>query len=159
VTNPSDPSPAPPTSPPRAALEEYLSIPTRGLSDALGIVVVELSTERVVATMSVDARTRQPFGVLHGGASVALAETVASLGAWRNVDRERFAAVGLDINANHLRAMREGMVRAVALPLHRGRTTQVWAIEIRDEQERLVCIARCTMAVVPIGASPAGQAG
>jgi uncharacterized protein (TIGR00369 family) len=98
--------------------------------------------------MPVDRRTHQPFGLLHGGASVALAETVASLGAWMNVDPERQAAVGIEINANHLRSMRSGTVRAVGTPVHRGRTTHVWAIEIRDEAERLVCVSRCTLAIV-----------
>ncbi len=99
--------------------------------------------------MPVDDRTRQPFGILHGGASVALAETVASLGAWRSIDRMRFAAVGIEINANHLRAKYDGEVRAVATPVHRGRTTQVWTVEIRDETDRLVCVSRCTLAIVP----------
>ena len=137
----------------RDALDDYRALGTRGLSDTLGIEVLELSPERVVATMPVDDRTRQPFGILHGGASVALAETAVSLGAWRGIDRERFAAVGLEINANHLRAKRDGLVRIVATPVHRGRSTQVWTAEIRDEQERLVCVARCTMAIVPRDAS------
>lgn len=127
----------------------FQSLPTRGMPDALGIVVEVLQPDRVVATMPVDQRTRQPFGILHGGASVALAETVASLGAWATVDRERFSAVGLEINANHLRAKTEGTVRATATPIHRGNTTHVWHIEIRDEQERMVCVSRCTMAIVP----------
>lgn len=132
-----------------AARAQLAALPSRGLADTLGMDVLELTRDRVVATMPVDARTRQPFGILHGGASVALAETAASLGAWMNVDRERFAAVGLEINANHMRAKTEGTVRAVATPIHRGATTHVWSIEIRDEQERLVCVSRCTMAIVP----------
>lgn len=131
-------------------LDEYRALGSRGLPATLGIEIVELGPDRVVATMPVDDRTRQPFGILHGGASVALAETVVSLGGWRSIDRTRFAAVGLEINANHLRAKSSGMVRAVATPLHRGRTTQVWAVEIRDEADRLVCVARCTLAVVPL---------
>lgn len=134
----------------RAAIAEHASLASRGLSDTLGIEIVELLPHRVVATMPVDERTRQPFGILHGGASVALAETVVSLGAWRNVDRTRFAAVGLEINANHLRPKREGVVRAIATPIHRGRTTHVWSFEILDEQERPVCVGRCTMAIVPL---------
>ena len=122
---------------------------TRGLADALGIEIVELTPERVVATMPVDDRTRQPFGILHGGASVALAETAVSLGAWLNIDGEQQAAVGLEINANHIRAVSSGTVRVVATPIHRGRTTHVWSAEIRDEKERLVCISRCTLAIVP----------
>lgn len=122
----------------------------RGLPHALGMELIELTPDRVVITMPVDDRTQQPFGLLHGGASVALAETAVSLGGWRNVDPARFGTVGLEINANHLRSKREGAVRAVAVPVHRGRTTQVWSVEIRDEEERLVCVSRCTLAVVPL---------
>jgi uncharacterized protein (TIGR00369 family) len=118
------------------------------LATALGIEVVELTPERVVATMPVDDRTRQPFGLLHGGASIALAETVASLGAAAAIDRGRWVAVGQEINGNHLRGVRDGIVRATARPVHLGRSSQVWSIEIRDEQERLVCVSRCTLAVV-----------
>ncbi len=126
----------------------YGPLARRGLAVALGIEMEELSRERVVATMPVDDRTRQPFGLLHGGASIALAETVASFGAAVLIDRERFVAVGLEINGNHLRAKTEGMVRATGVPVHVGRCTQVWSIEITDEEGRLVCISRCTMAIV-----------
>ncbi len=126
----------------------YGPLARRGLAVALGIEMEELSRERVVATMPVDDRTRQPFGLLHGGASIALAETVASFGAAVLIDRERFVAVGLEINGNHLRAKTEGMVRATGVPVHVGRSTQVWSIEITDEEGRLVCISRCTMAIV-----------
>jgi uncharacterized protein (TIGR00369 family) len=122
---------------------------SRGLPATIGIEIIELTPERVVATMPVDERTRQPFGLLHGGASLALAETVASLGAAANVDLERFVAVGQEINGNHLRAKTDGVVRATAVPIHRGRTSQVWGIDIADEQGRLVCVSRCTMAIVP----------
>src|SRR3954463_3309933 len=104
-------------------LADLRGLATRGLADALGIDVLELTPSRVVATMPVDQRTRQPFGILHGGASVSLAETVASLGATANVDRQEFAAVGLEINANHVRAKRDGYVTATATPTHIGRTT------------------------------------
>ena len=123
---------------------------TRGLPDALGIEVTELTPARVVATMPIDDRTRQPFGMLHGGASVALAETVCSLGAFANIDETRFAAVGLEINANHLRTKSDGVVRATAVPIHVGRTTHVWSVQIVDEQDRIVCVSRCTMAIVPL---------
>ncbi|MBA3671590.1 MAG: hotdog fold thioesterase [Gemmatimonadaceae bacterium] len=122
-----------------------------GLAAALGIQLKEVSAQRVVATMPVDERTRQPYGQLHGGASVALAETVASIGGTAAIDRERFAAVGQEINANHLRAIREGTVTAVALPIHTGRTSHVWSVEIRDESGKLICVSRCTLAIVPIG--------
>jgi 1,4-dihydroxy-2-naphthoyl-CoA hydrolase len=127
----------------------------RGLAGTLGIEILELTEGRVVGTMPVDDRTRQPFGLLHGGASLALAETLASLGAFTLIDRERFAAVGLEINGNHLRPKTDGTVRGTAIPVHAGRTTQVWAIEIVDEQGRLVCVSRCTMAVVPRERRPA----
>jgi uncharacterized protein (TIGR00369 family) len=130
------------------------ALDTRGLQDAMGIEILELSPNRVVATMPVDHRTRQPFGLLHGGASVALAETVASLGAFANIDPAQFAAVGLEINANHLRAKRDGLVRATGAPIHLGRTTQVWAIEIVDEEGRKVCVSRCTLAIVPAPGAP-----
>lgn len=130
-------------------LADLRSLATRGLADALGIDVVELSPSHVIATMRVDQRTRQPFGILHGGASVALAETVASLGATANVDREEFVAVGLEINANHLRAKPDGVVTATATPIHVGRTTHVWDVRIVDEQNRPVCVSRCTLAIRP----------
>jgi len=126
----------------------YRAIAITGLPKTLGIEMIELTKERVVATMPVDERTRQPFGLLHGGASIALAETVASFGAAVFIDRERYSAVGQEINGNHLRPKTDGVVRAVGVPVHVGRSTQVWSIEIRDEEERLVCISRCTMAVV-----------
>lgn len=128
--------------------EWYRAVPITGLPEILGIEMLELTEERVVATMPVDERTRQPFGLLHGGASIALAETVASFGAALFIDREHFTAVGQEINGNHLRPKFDGVVRAIGTPVHVGRTTQVWSIEIRDEEERLVCISRCTMAVV-----------
>jgi uncharacterized protein (TIGR00369 family) len=120
----------------------------RGLADAIGIKFVELTPNRVVATMPVNERTRQPYGILHGGASLALAETVASVGAVLNVDRETSTAVGVEINANHIRSKTEGIVRATGTPVHLGRSTQVWEIRIVDEAERLVCLSRCTLAVV-----------
>ncbi|WP_194201639.1 PaaI family thioesterase [Metabacillus mangrovi] len=118
------------------------------LMEALGIQIKEVSDEGVTATMPVDGRTRQPFGILHGGASVALAETAASIGAYHFIDQDNEICVGLEINANHLKAKKDGMVTARAVPFHRGRTTMVWDIRITDEEEQLICISRCTMAVV-----------
>jgi len=126
----------------------YHAVDVTGLPVTLGIEMLELTPTRVVATMPVDQRTRQPFGILHGGASVALAETVASFGAVTLIDRDRQVAVGQEINANHLRPKLEGVVTATGVPVHVGRSSQVWSIEIRDEQGKLVCISRCTMAVV-----------
>jgi 1,4-dihydroxy-2-naphthoyl-CoA hydrolase len=118
------------------------------LLEALGIEITELGEGRVVATMPVDHRTHQPFGLLHGGASVALAETVASIGAYALVDQEKESVVGLEINANHIRAVRSGIVTATGTVLHRGKTTMVWDIKIVDEQQRLVCVSRCTIAII-----------
>src|SRR5215467_15684855 len=115
----------------------------------LGIEIVEFSNDRVVATMPVDERTVQPFGILHGGASVALAETVASFGASACIDLARFAAVGQEINANHIRSKSSGVVTATATPIHIARTSQVWSIQIVDEKGSLICMSRCTLAVVP----------
>jgi uncharacterized protein (TIGR00369 family) len=126
----------------------YRAVPETGLPTTLGIEIVELSETRVVATMPVDQRTRQPYGILHGGASIALAETVASFGATACIDRERYLAVGQEINGNHLRPKMDGIIRATAVPVHVGRSTQVWSIEIADEEGRLVCISRCTMAII-----------
>ena len=120
------------------------------LIDSLGIKIVELTKEKTIATMPVDARTRQPFGVLHGGASVALAETVASVGTYNLLDQETEYCVGLEINANHIKAKREGIVTAIGIPLHTGRTTMVWEIKIVDEQEQLICISRCTVAILKL---------
>ncbi|MBN6206669.1 hotdog fold thioesterase [Ralstonia pickettii] len=117
--------------------------------EAIGIEVVEVTGEQVVATMPVHGPTRQPFGLLHGGASVVLAETVASVGSAHLVDQKTEAAVGLEINANHIRSMREGKVKAIGVPLHIGRTTHVWEIKITDEATgKLICVSRCTIAVV-----------
>ncbi len=118
------------------------------LVSRLGIRYTGIGEDWLAASMPVDARTRQPAGILHGGASVALAETLGSTGANLCVDREQKLCVGLEINANHLRAMRAGEVRGVARPLHVGGSTQVWEIRISDEQDRLVCVSRITMAVV-----------
>src|SRR5258705_9448432 len=132
----------------RATLEQ-LRQATKNLGDTLGIELRELTPQRVIATMPVDERTRQPFGILHGGASVALAETIASLGATMNVDLAKSNVVGIEINANHLRAKRDGLVTGTGTPIHVGRSTQVWEVRIVDEQDRPICVSRCTLAVVP----------
>ena len=119
------------------------------LLTTLGMEIVEATKERVVARMPVGPKVHQPFGLLHGGASVALAETVASTAAWMNVDQATEIVVGIEINANHLRAKRDGIVTATATPLHVGRRTQVWDVRIADEEGRTVCASRCTLAVVP----------
>ena len=114
----------------------------------IGIEITELGDDFLRGIMPVDHRTIQPMGLLHGGASAALAETLGSLAANLVVDDAKQYCVGLDINANHIRPARGGVVTGTARPLHLGRTTQVWSIEILDEQNKLVCISRLTMAVL-----------
>lgn len=132
----------------RSIPEEIRGQFIRGMATTIGIELTLLTPDKVMATMPVDDRTRQPFGVLHGGASAALAETVASLGAFLNIDKDKQAVVGLELNSNHLRAKADGVVTATATPLHRGRRTQVWDIRIEDEKNRLVCVSRCTLAIL-----------
>lgn len=118
------------------------------IAGVLGIELTDIAEDKVVATMPVHAATHQPFGQLHGGASVVLAETVASVGTWHLIDQETEIAVGLEINANHIRGKQDGIVTAIGTPLHKGRTTMVWDIKIIDEEERLICVSRCTVAIV-----------
>ncbi|SRR5579875_357631 len=120
----------------------------RTLMRAIDIRITELGDDFLRGTMPVDDRTRQPYGLLHGGASVALAETLGSTAAMLCCEAGQ-AAVGLEINANHLRAVRDGTVTGTARPLHLGRSTQVWEIRIENAAGQLVCIARLTMAIVP----------
>lgn len=119
------------------------------LMQALGIEMEEVSAEKVVATMPVHGPTRQTFGLLHGGASAALVETVASLGTYGMVDKERQSVVGTEVTASHLRPKGRGTVRAVGRPIHRGDREVLWDVKITDERGRLVCSGRCTVAVVP----------
>ncbi len=116
--------------------------------NVLDIKLVEAQQDRVVATMPIGPNHRQQLGYLHGGVSVVLAESLASLGSALNIDANKQMAFGLEINANHLRPKREGTVTGVAVPITRGRTTHVWDIRITDEQDKLVCISRCTVAIV-----------
>lgn len=118
------------------------------LMGALGIVITEVGSDYLCGSMPVDARTLQPAGLLHGGASVALAETLGSLAGTYCVREAGQRVVGLEINANHLRGVRAGSVTGTARPLHLGRSTQVWEIRIEDEQRKLVCVSRLTLAVV-----------
>lgn len=130
-------------------LEQWNAWNRETLPATLDMRFEQVTPERVVITMPVGPRVHQPLGLLHGGASVALAETAASVGAGLNCADGK-AAVGQEINANHVRAVREGLLRAVAVPLHVGRTTQVWSIEIRDDDGKLVCVSRCTLAVIDL---------
>ncbi len=119
--------------------------------EMLGIQFLETGTDYLKAIMPVDHRTHQPFGMLHGGASVALAETMGSVGALHCVNPETHFCVGLEINANHVRSVKSGIVTGLAKPLYVGRTTQLWEIRITDSADRLVCISRLTMAVLARG--------
>ena len=118
------------------------------MMEHLDIQITEIGDDFISGTMPVDHRTKQPAGLLHGGASVVLAETLGSIAAFLVVDPELYTCVGLDINANHLRAVKEGKVIGTARPIHLGATTLVWSIEIKDENGRMVCISRLTMAVL-----------
>lgn len=132
------------------SLETLNSWSKNTILDVLGIKLTGIGEDYLEATMPVDARTHQPYGILHGGASVVLAETLGSIGALLLVDPTKFRCMGLDINANHIKAVRTGIVIGRASPIHAGRSTQVWQIEIKTETGELVCISRITMAVVPI---------
>jgi 1,4-dihydroxy-2-naphthoyl-CoA hydrolase len=131
---------------------EQLNTKKGNLIDHLGIRFTEVGEDFVRATMPVDERTVQPYGLLHGGASVALAETLGSMGAAMCVDAADYLVVGQEINANHVRSARSGLVTGTARPIHIGGRTQVWGIDIVNEDNKLVCISRITLAVIKRGA-------
>lgn len=118
------------------------------MMETLGIRMTAVGDDWLQGTMPVDHRTHQPYGLMHGGASVVLAETLGSTAAMLTLDPEKQVTVGLDINANHIRGVRSGIVTGTAKAVHVGRSTQVWEIRIEDEQGALVCISRITMAVI-----------
>lgn len=118
------------------------------MSQHLGMEWVELGPDYIKMKMPVDSRTKQPYGLLHGGASCTLAETVGSIAAQLVLDPNKFICVGLEINANHIRSARHGFVTGMATPLHLGNTTHVWDIKIYDDAERLICISRLTLAIL-----------
>ncbi|MFL6550552.1 MAG: hotdog fold thioesterase [Povalibacter sp.] len=124
------------------------------LPSHVGIEFTEVGADFLRARMPVDDRTRQPYGLLHGGASVVLAETIGSFAAGLVIDPSRFTCVGQEINANHIRAVREGYVIGTARPIHLGRRSHVWEIRITDERDKLVCISRLTVAVLDRSADP-----
>ena len=126
----------------------YLEQRKEDMGSTLGMKFLKISKEELIAEMPVDSRTVQPFRVLHGGASVALAETLCSVGAWTNISDNK-TAVGIEINANHHRAVAEGgNVTAISTPIQMGRTIHVWETKITDERGKLVCTSRCTLAIV-----------
>src|SRR3569833_2238357 len=130
------------------SVEQIRELSRETLAETIGICVTEIGPDLHRATMPANPKVHQPMGVLHGGASVALAETVGSVAATLCVDQEKYVCLGQEINANHLRPISAGMVTATARPFHIGKRSHVWSIEIRDEQERLVCVSRLSMAVV-----------
>jgi 1,4-dihydroxy-2-naphthoyl-CoA hydrolase len=133
---------------PNLSIDQLQRLAENTLGGYLGMEFTEIGEDYLTCRMPVDHRTRQPYGLLHGGASVALAETVGSVGAAYVVDPGKYNAVGLEINANHVRGVREGYVTATAKPVHIGKTTQVWEIRITDERDKLVCISRLTVAII-----------
>jgi 1,4-dihydroxy-2-naphthoyl-CoA hydrolase len=129
-------------------IEEIKSFAKETMNDYIGIEFTELGENFMRAKMPVDHRTRQAYGILHGGASVTLAETIGSVASAMVLDSEQFYCVGIEINANHLRSVKEGFVEGTALPLHIGGLTHVWDIRIRDHHENLICVSRLTVAIL-----------
>jgi len=119
------------------------------MTNHLGIVYTELGNNFLVGTMPVNEKTTQPFGILHGGASCVLAESLGSVCGWMTIDPNKYTAVGLEINANHIRSAASGLVEGRCTPIHVGRRTQVWSIEIRaQDTQKLVCVSRLTVAII-----------
>ncbi len=133
---------------PSLAVEKIAPIGKNTMGEYLGIEWLEVGDDFLKARMPVDHRTRQPYGLLHGGASCVLAETLGSVASAMVIDHSRFICVGIEINANHIRSVREGFVTGTAMPLHLGATTHVWDIKIVDEQQKLVCASRLTVAIL-----------
>ena len=129
-------------------LPELKKLAPDTMSQWLGMEWVAIGTDFLQLKMPVDDRTRQPYGLLHGGASCALAETVGSIASHLVMDAEKFICVGLEINANHLRSAKEGFVTATAVPLHLGKSTHVWDIKIHDDAGKLICVSRLTVAIL-----------
>jgi 1,4-dihydroxy-2-naphthoyl-CoA hydrolase len=134
----------------KPSLDQLNSSGKNNMVSHLGIVFTAVGDDFIEATMPVDSRTKQPMGLLHGGANVVLAETLGSVAASLTVNNDKQAVVGLEINANHLKSVREGLVKGTAKPIHLGKTTQVWEIKIVNEANRLCCISRLTMAILDL---------
>jgi 1,4-dihydroxy-2-naphthoyl-CoA hydrolase len=134
---------------PELQLDHFSSFGKDNLGAHLGIDFVELGDDFLSASMPVDERTRQPYGLLHGGASCVLAETLGSIASSLVIDPARYICVGLEINANHVRSAREGFVTGTARPIHLGGSTHVWDIRIHDNYQKLICISRLTVAILP----------
>lgn len=136
-------------------LQALNSLRKNTINETLDVRFDAFDDESITASIVVDSRTHQPYGLLHGGASVVLAETLGSTASYLCIDTSQFYCVGLEVNANHLRGVRSGRVTAVARPIHLGRTTHVWDIRLTDENGKPSCISRLTMAIVPLGDKPA----
>jgi 1,4-dihydroxy-2-naphthoyl-CoA hydrolase len=133
---------------PNLDVQAFSELGKGNMGEWLGLAFSEIGPDYVKGTMPVDHRTRQPYGLLHGGASVVLAETLGSIASAMVVDHSKFKCVGLEVNANHLRPVREGLVTGVCKPVHLGATTHVWDIRLYDEREKLTCICRLTVAIL-----------
>ena len=131
------------------SLDDIRPLGRETMGEYIGIEWMEVGDNFIKAKMPVDHRTIQPYGLLHGGASCVLSETIGSVASAMVVDHSRFVCVGLEINANHVRSARSGFVTGIALPLHLGGNTHVWDVRIYDEMEKLVCISRLTVAIIP----------
>jgi 1,4-dihydroxy-2-naphthoyl-CoA hydrolase len=131
------------------SLEKIQPLGTGTMGEHIGIEWLEIGDSHLSARMPVDQRTKQPYGLLHGGASCTLAETIGSVASALVVDHSRFYCVGLEINANHIRSAREGYVSGIATPLHLGANTHVWDIKIYDEARKMICVSRLTVAIIP----------
>ncbi len=138
-------------------LEQLNTISKNTMLELLDIRFESFTENSLTASMVVDHRTHQPYGLLHGGASVVLAESVGSSASYLCIDPDKYFCVGLEVNANHLRGLRSGRVTAVAHPVHIGRTTHVWDIRLTSEDGKASCISRLTVAVVPLGQEPAAR--
>lgn len=134
----------------KTSIVDLTGIFANTMAEFLNMEWVEIGDDFLKLSMPVDNSTRQPYGFLHGGASCVLAETIGSAGSALVIDREKYYCVGLEINANHLRSVKEGRVTATAKPLHLGRSTHVWDIKIHDDNEKLVCVSRLTVAILSI---------
>lgn len=130
-------------------IEKLAPLGAGTMGEYLGIEWLEIGDNFLSARMPVDHRTKQPYGLLHGGASCTLAETVGSIASALVVDHERFYCVGLEINANHVRSVKEGYVTGTATPLHLGSNTHVWDIRLYDDTKRMICVSRLTVAILP----------
>jgi 1,4-dihydroxy-2-naphthoyl-CoA hydrolase len=130
------------------SIAELTSLCDQTIAEVLDLKFIETGSNYIKATMPVDHRTHQPYGLLHGGASCVLAETLGSIASAHVIDPEKFICVGIEINANHIRSVRSGLVTGITTPIHIGASTHVWDIKIYDEREKLVCVSRLTVAIL-----------